>query len=107
MRSRLRRSLACLAWAAALCLAAPASPARADVIATESAVARVQRPEVARKLQDLGISAEQARERVDAMSDAEILALAERLDALPAGGAFSNEQVLIVVLLVVMIALLI
>jgi len=64
------------------------------------------RPEVAREMEKMGIPPEKAAERVDAMSDEEVRQLAGRLNALPAGGALSTQDwllVIIVILLVIII----
>jgi hypothetical protein len=45
------------------------------------------REDVARQLTQLGVSASDAIERAAALSDAELLELAEHLDQLPAGGS--------------------
>ncbi len=74
--------------------------ARAELVSTEAVLAdatgaavardRVQallaRAEVARELRELGIDPEQARARIDALSDTELAEIAGRLDQLPAGG---------------------
>ena len=83
--------------------------AQAGVIATDQAVAAearatvagfVARGEVVGKLQALGISPQAARERVAALSDAEVASLAGRIDALPAGGIAGILPVLAAVLLI-------
>jgi hypothetical protein len=53
----------------------------------------------------MGILQKDAVERVNAMTDAEVLQLAGRLDALPAGGLSNQEwlMVIIVILLVIII----
>ena len=55
-----------------------------DARATVSAT--IYRDEVASQLQALGLTPQAASERVAALSDAEVAALAGRIDALPAGG---------------------
>jgi uncharacterized protein DUF6627 len=55
----------------------------------------------------MGIAADEARARVDAMTPAEVAQVAGRLDSLPAGGAMSDRDLLLVVLLVVLILILI
>ena len=59
----------------------------------------VDRGDVAAQLQQLGLSPQAARERVAALSDAEVAGLAGRIDALPAGG--NSLLALIVVLVLV------
>ena len=110
-----------LAWlvvALAACLALASGKAFGGTIGTEAAaptaaqVARervkalAQRPELEKQMKAAGIAPEEAGKRIDAMSDAEVLSLAGRLDQLPAGGAISNDQLIIVILLVVLIAIL-
>jgi hypothetical protein len=65
----------------------------------------VERPDVAKQLEKMGISADQAKERVGAMSDEEVAMVAGKIDALPAGGALGNQDFLflIVILLVVIL----
>jgi len=90
-----------------LCMALWSGRALADLIpaqATQEVTA--PRIEVIQQLEAYGIAPEHARQRVDAMNDAEVAALADKLDALPAAGAASNEQVIIVVLLVVLLLIL-
>lgn len=45
-----------------------------------------QREDVQKALQEKGISYESAKARIDAMSDAEVASLADRVDEAPAGG---------------------
>jgi hypothetical protein len=92
--------------------------ARAGTIATEDALsvqqasqdrerikALVARPELAQALEKLGIAPDNAKARVDAMSDAEVRMVAGKLDALPAGGALSNTDFLLVVIIVILVVL--
>ena len=46
------------------------------------------RPELIRQLQAMGVSADQARQRVAALTDQELEMLADQTDRLPAGGDF-------------------
>jgi len=66
----------------------------------------VQRPDVAKELQKMGIAPADAQARVQAMSDTEIAQLAGRLDSLPAGGALSNQELLIIIIIILLVALL-
>ena len=89
--------------------------AMAGMIGTEQVVASasqtdrgavlslLSRSEVTRQLQVLGVDPAQARDRVNAMTDQELAAFAQPLDALPAGGN-SGAGVAIVVLLLVALA---
>ena len=73
-------------------LAAPAQSER------ERVKALVARPEVAKKLEALGVPATDVQGRVDAMTDEEVASLAARIDALPAGGFQTQEWLLIIIL---------
>lgn len=95
-----------------LALAMVMPRAYADMIPTESArpvddrakvKAMLERPEVAREMQKMGIPPEKAAARVDAMTDVEVSQLAGRLDALPAGGAISTEEWLLIIVVILLI----
>lgn len=86
-------------------------PVSAGIIATDQVVAGAERDrvksfldraEVRERMQALGVSPRAARDRVDALSDEEVAALAARIDQLPAGGS----DVLIVALIVFLVLLL-
>jgi hypothetical protein len=104
--------MAAFGFAAALAL----PQARAEVIGTETAHAQderarmralMERPEVSKGLERLGLNPAEAAARVDAMSDAEVLQLAGRLDAAIAGGQLTNEQLLLIVIIVLLIVIII
>jgi hypothetical protein len=89
--------------------------AQASMIGTETAHAQderarvkalLERPDLARDLEERGIAPREALGRVDAMSDAEVLQLAGRLDAALAGGQVSNETLLLIVVLVLLLVIL-
>lgn len=97
--------------AAFLCLLAPM--AAADLIPTEDTLPESQaqtdrdkvrafldRATVAERLKALGVEDGFIKPRVDSLTDAEVRVLAARIDALPAGGAMSDYQLIIVILLV-------
>jgi len=96
-------------------MALVAPQVQAGVIGTDQALqassererlkAMLARPEVARQLQKSGIDAQQAAARVDAMSNEEVTQLAGRLDALPAGGTLSNNELIIILLVIVIVLL--
>src|SRR5262245_19294640 len=75
--------------------------AQAEMIGTDSVQAQderarvkamLERPELAKGLEKMGIAPREALGRVDAMSDEEVLQLAGRLDAAIAGGQLTNED---------------
>jgi hypothetical protein len=115
LRKALIEAFSVLLIGAALALFIPQT-VRAGTIATEEALsvqqaaqdrerikALVARPELAQALEKLGIAPENAKARVDAMSDAEVRTVVGKLDLLPAGGALSNTDFLLVVIIVVLI----
>lgn len=90
-----------------------AAPAQAALLSTEDLLADAQRQELrATVMTDLaraevqdqlmawGVSAEQAVERLDHLSDAELLAFAAQVEDLPAGGIAGALGIVFVVLLV-------
>jgi hypothetical protein len=98
-------------------LALGAVPAHAALISSDAAIkpaserdrvrAMLERPEVTRELQKMGIAPSHAEGRVQAMSDTEVAQLAGRLDALPAGGAITNDELLLIIIIVLLVAILI
>jgi hypothetical protein len=113
-----RALLSAAATAFVVALAAYASPALAGMVTTEAvapasqAVTQerervkelVSRPEVARRLESLGVLPKDAAERVDALTEDEVRALAARIDALPAGG-LSDQNWLLVIIVILLIVL--
>ena len=110
-----RTRLACCGLAAALAL--QANLVQAEMIGPEAVLesastqaerdrAKVKQFLESNKLQDrlrtLGVDGLNASARVDAMTHEEVHALAERIDAMPAGGALSDRD-LIVILLVALL----
>jgi len=61
------------------------------------------RPEVMRELEKMGVPPEKAAERVDAMTDEEVRQLAGRLNAVPAGGALSTQDWLLIIIVILLI----
>ena len=89
-------------------LAAP--QAYADMIPTEGSerervLALIERPEVAQQMEKMGIPAAEARARVAAMSEEEVISLAGRLDSAIAAGAMTNQDFLIVLLIVLLVVI--
>jgi len=70
----------------------------------ERVKALLARPEVAQQLETLGVLSKDAQTRVDALSDAEVIALANRIDALPAGG-FTDQNWLLVIIAILLVIL--
>jgi len=100
-----RLLIALMAWT-------PFQMAHAGMIGTEQFVSPgsadrttvlnvLSRTDVAGQLQSLGIDPAQARDRVQAMSDQEITALANRLESLPAGASSSGGVILVIIIVAV------
>ena len=94
-----------------LALALP--QAQAGMIATDAAGderarvrAMLERPEAAAELERMGIPAQDAKDRVDAMSDQEVLQLAGRLDQAAAGGQVGDRTLLLILLIILLLILL-
>lgn len=66
----------------------------------------VERANVKEKLKALGVSGLWAQSRVDSLTEEEVHALAERIDAMPAGGALSQMDMVIVLLIAILVAIL-
>jgi hypothetical protein len=95
-----------------LALALP--QAYAGMIATDAAQAQdersrvkamLERPEAVQELQKMGVPPAQAAARVEAMNDAEVRQIAGRLDALPAGGQMSNQNLLLLIIIILLIVI--
>jgi hypothetical protein len=81
----------------------PTEQARQAMSERDQVKAMLARPEVASEMQKMGIPPEKAAARVDAMTDAEVSQLAGRLNALPAGGALSTEEWLLVIVAILLV----
>ena len=86
--------------------------AQAAMIGTDAAHAQderarvkaiLERPELAKGLEKMGIAPQDALARVDAMNDAEVLQLAGKLDAAIAGGVLTNEQLLLIIVILLLL----
>jgi hypothetical protein len=87
---------------------AVAEPAQSGAEQDRAKVREIlDRASVRERLQILGVDALDAQSRVDAMSDAEVHALAQRIDSMPAGGALSQNDLILVLLIAILVALLI
>ena len=86
-----------------------ALPASAGMIATPAqdertrVKAMLERPELAKQLEKMGIRPRDAVGRVDAMADAEVLQLAGRLDQAAAGGQVGDRTLLLILLIILLI----
>ncbi len=111
-----------IAWTlivASLWVGALVPAARAAVVASEATLASsaagdadrarvaalLDRAEVRRQLESLGVDTDQARERVALLSDEEAARIAGKLDELPAGGGAGLAIAIIALVLVLVILL--
>jgi hypothetical protein len=111
----LSRALATL-LAAALLVQMPL--ARAEIVETDALAAPSQaeqdrakvqafmdRANVKERMQAMGLSGLVAKERVGSLSEAEVHSLAQRIDTLPAGGALSQTEWIIILLIAILVAI--
>jgi hypothetical protein len=119
----MNRRLRLVPFFSSLLFALACGTAYADLVGTDEAAASVEptkpdadretvrafmeRPEVAEKLKAMGVSSDQAKSRVAAMSDKEVHMIAGKLDMLPAGGRLSNNDLLLIIIIILAVALLI
>ncbi len=102
----------------ALALAAQVPPARAAIVDTDALGAQsqaelerakvqafVDRADVKERLQAMGVSGLVAGGRVASLSDSEVHALAQRIDALPAGGNLSEQDMILILLVAILVAI--
>lgn len=87
-------------------------PASADIVTTDEIYASTERErvrnfldraEVRAQIQALGVDAEAARARVDALTDEEAARLARQIDQLPAGGDASILGILFTIFIILLI----
>ena len=108
-----KRLIASLLIVSTTCLSLPMT-AQAGIVPTEDAlqapaasVARervasfLQRDDVANAIKAQGVSSAAAQERVNAMSDAEVNQLAQRIDQAPAGGEILGVLFTVFIILLV------
>ena len=122
MSERFYRSLSRFFGASLIGLALCCGTAYAELVGTDDAAASMEpanpssdreklrafldRPEVVKQLQSLGVSPDEAKARVRAMSDAEVRLIAQNMDSLPAGGRLTDFQIILIILLGVIILIL-
>lgn len=77
---------------------------------TETERSRVQafmdRADVKVRLQELGVNELSAKDRVAAMTDQEVHAMAQKIDSMPAGGALSDRDWILILVIVIVLLLL-
>jgi hypothetical protein len=104
--------------AAAVCMQAPV--ARSEIVdrdamsaPTQAGVYRakgqafIDNTTVKDRMKAMGVSGILIEQRLAALSPAEVHALAERIDTMPAGGAFTDTQIVIILLLCILVAVIV
>ena len=118
MNNKHRIAARALAVTLSTLLAFQAPAARAEIVDTDALAtpsqveldrAKVQsfvdRANAAQRLQAMGLSGLVARDRVASLSEAEVHALAQRVDTLPAGGDLSNQDLVLILLVAILVAI--
>lgn len=90
----------------------------ADMVSTDQALspdkiqtdrekvrAFMNRADAREKLQALGVQADEAKARVDALTDAQVETIAGRIDTLPAGGALGKTDLIIILLIAILVVI--
>ena len=65
----------------------------------------VERASVKEKLETMGVAGLLAKDRVAALSEQEVHALAQRIDAMPAGGTLSQMDMVVILLIAILVAI--
>jgi hypothetical protein len=108
----------CLVAAVSTALLVQAPLAKAEIVDTQDLAAQSQteqdqakvrsfleRANVKEKLEAMGVKGLVAQDRVASLSEQEVHALAERIDAMPAGGTLSQTDMIFILLIAILIAL--
>jgi hypothetical protein len=116
MKTNAMRRAAAVLLAATLSAQVPL--ARAEIIETEAVGVATQaererakvrsfmeRADVKERLLAMGVSGLFVGDRVDSLTEEEVHALAQRIDAMPAGGAISQQEWILILLAVILIVL--
>jgi hypothetical protein len=106
-------------WGLAAALALQSSLAQAEMLGPEAALvtqapsegdaerARLQQflesASLKERLQTLGVDGLNAKARVDAMTQEEVHALVQRIDSMPAGGALSDRDIILILLVALLL----
>lgn len=113
LRHRISRLLGAISFA--LMLVLPFAPSvQAGMIDTgrilnqadvqrQSIVQVLQREEVRAQLEEMGVAVENVHQRVERLTDAEVVRLHQQLDSLPAGGNLSTVELLLIIILIVLL----
>jgi hypothetical protein len=94
----------------------PFAGAQAGIVATEEIAAQgtvdaqrervrqfMAREDVVESLVELGVAPELAKKRAEALTDAEVVTIAGKIDQLPAGGALRHTETILLLLLIIVL----
>ena len=98
---------------------AQAPMVKAEIVATEEIAATqsqadrdrtrvesfMERANVKERLQAMGVSGVFAKDRVESLNQQEIHALAQRIESMPAGGALSNTDLILILLVAILVVI--
>ena len=114
MNAKFSHRMSVVVMGAALCL--QTSAVMAGIVATDELAAPNQtemekakvrafmdRADVRDRLQALGVEEPMATDRVAAMTDMEVHAMAQKIDAMPAGGTLTSSDLTVILLIVLLI----
>jgi hypothetical protein len=114
MNAKLFNRMCVVVLGAALCL--QTSAVMAGIVTTDEMAARnqaeaekskvqafIDRADVKDRLQALGVEGPSAKDRVAAMTDQEVHAMAQKIDSMPAGGYLGNRDLVLILLIVLLI----
>ncbi|MGA9665826.1 MAG: PA2779 family protein [Gallionella sp.] len=114
MNATLIHRMCVIVLGAALCL--QTSAGMAEIVSTDQMAApnqtdvekaKVQafmdRADVKVRLQALGVNELSAKDRVAAMTDQEVHAMAQKIDSMPAGGALSDRDWILILVIVIVL----
>ena len=65
----------------------------------------MERADVKQRMQAMGVEGLIAKERVAALSDDEVHALARKIDSMPAGGNLNNSDLIVILLVAILVAI--
>lgn len=114
MNAKLSHRMCAVVMGAALCL--QTSAVMAGIVTTDEMAAQnqtaaekskiqtfIDRADVKVRLQALGVQEPMAKDRVAAMTDPEVHAMAQKIDSMPAGGTLGNSDLTLILLIVLLI----
>lgn len=114
MNAKLSHRMCAVVMGIALCL--QASAVMAEVVSTdkmavqnqaEAEKAKIQtfleRTDVQARLQALGVNEPMSKDRVAALNDQEIHAMAQKIDSMPAGGDLGNSNTILILVLIILL----